>query len=77
MKTVKRMALFSAVSAMSLAACGDTDKKTKSDDKTNSPSAFTSTYEALPNESILITNAHIFDGLGGEIESGSLIIGRL
>jgi len=68
------MALFSAVSAMSLAACGDTDKKTKSDDKTNSPSAFTSTYEVLPSESILITNAHIFDGLGGEIESGSLII---
>ena len=62
-----------AVIGISLAACGDEPAKTgeASGDKS---AAFASTYAPLPSETILITNAHILTGDGGEIESGSVLI---
>jgi imidazolonepropionase-like amidohydrolase len=38
------------------------------------PNPFPSTYKPLPSEDVLIRNAHIFDGKGGEIQSGAVLI---
>ena len=79
MKTALKMTLLGAV-AISLAACGDDTaaKKDKADNGDKAP-AFASTYQPLPSETTLITNAKIYDGVGGYIENGSILIanGRL
>ncbi len=68
-----RMALLGATSLALLAACGDkTDPKT--DDTADKGAAFASTYMPQPSETTLITNAHIIDGTGAEIENGSILI---
>lgn len=71
------LALLGAVSAAALAGCGDNSGETKTKNVKSggdSGPAFVSTYEPLPSETTLITNAHIIDGLGGEIENGNLLI---
>jgi imidazolonepropionase-like amidohydrolase len=35
---------------------------------------YPSTYKAMPSEDVLIRNATVFDGLGGEIKNGALLI---
>jgi len=74
-KTMKniRLSLLAAASMAFLSACGngtETDTKT---DTSNLP-AFASTYSPQPSETTLITNAHIIDGTGQEIENASLLI---
>ena len=71
------LALTSAVSMLSLAACDDfpnfkTDNANKSGAETSI--AFASTYEPFASETTLIHSAHIFDGLGGEIEDGYVLM---
>ena len=67
------MTLLGAV-VVGLAACGD-ETKTNNDSETSEKiAAFASTYNPLPSETILITNAHIIDGMGAEIENGSILI---
>jgi len=73
-KTMKniRLSLLAAASMAFLSACEngtETDTKT---DTSNLP-AFASTYSPQPSETTLITNAHIIDGTGQEIENASLI----
>ncbi|MGJ8564861.1 MAG: amidohydrolase [Alphaproteobacteria bacterium] len=74
MKIRTGVALLGAVSLIALAGCGD--KKTKTDDTkaAEAAPAFASTYAPLPSSTTLITNAHIIDGLGGEIESGNILV---
>ena len=74
MKIRTGVALLGAVSLIALAGCGD--KKTKTDDTkaAEAAPAFASTYAPLPSSTTLITNAHIIDGLGGEIEGGNILV---
>ncbi len=58
---------------LALASCGGEDNKTDADDGTKAV-AFASTYTPAPSGTTLITNAHIIDGIGGEIENGSILI---
>ena len=75
MKTKTWLALLGAVSVVALAGCGDKSDK-KADDKKDGEAsvAFASTYAPLPSDTTLITNAHIIDGVGGEIDGGNLLI---
>jgi len=68
----QKITLLSISSALVLAACGDQNKDAAKD--SDNPAAFASTYVPLPSETTLITNAHIFDGLGGEFTKGSVLI---
>ncbi len=63
----------SLASALLLGGC---ENKTDIESKNNNDhtAAFASTYTPLPSETTFITNAHIFDGLGGEIQSGAILI---
>lgn len=72
MKTSLKSALLCAVLA-GLTACNEatTDTSTTKDDK---GPAFASTYQPMPSETTLITNARIYDGLGSEIENGAILI---
>ena len=72
-KYIKPALLLSAAFALtSLAACGD---KPKDDaDNTEATIAFASTYKPAESGTVYITNAHILDGIGGEFESGNLLI---
>ena len=76
MKTKAWLALLGAVSVVALAGCGDKKGETKSNETkaAEAGSAFLSTYKPLPSETVLITNAHIIDGLGGEIENGHILL---
>jgi imidazolonepropionase-like amidohydrolase len=38
------------------------------------PDPYPSTYKPLPNDDVLIRNATVFDGLGGEIKGGAVLI---
>ena len=58
-----------------LAACSATDSEDAKE--TNSfilPTAFPSTYEPLPSETVLITNAVIIDGTGEASEANSILL---
>ena len=72
--TLRKIALLSAA-ALALASCGggDKDKNTKSNDADKAV-AFAATYNPMPSDATFITNAHIIDGAGGEIENGSILI---
>ncbi|WP_371398203.1 amidohydrolase [Fretibacter rubidus] len=74
MKTTLKLTLLGAV-IVGLAACGNetTTKKDNDSDADKAP-AFASTYQPLPSETTLITNARIYDGIGGFIENGSVLI---
>lgn len=67
------MTLLGAV-AVSLAACGDETNINSNTDGGEKVAAFASTYSPLPSETTLITNAHIIDGMGAEIENGSILV---
>lgn len=70
-----KMALISAVSILAVSACNSQEKSKSADSDTEaSAPAFASTYKPLPSETILITNARIYDGLGGEIDNGSILV---
>jgi len=67
------LALTSAMSLLGLTACDDFAKSNseKADiGDSESIVAFASTYEPFESETTLIENAHVFDGLGGEILNG-------
>ncbi|WP_026940654.1 amidohydrolase [Hellea balneolensis] len=68
-----RMALLGATSFALLAACGDKTETTTQTKEEKGP-AFASTYTPQPSETTLITNAHIIDGTGRDIESGSILL---
>lgn len=74
MKIRTGMALLSAVSLLALAGCGDDKTKADETKPVEAVPAFASTYAPLPSTTTLITNAHIIDGLGGEIESGNILV---
>lgn len=68
------MALLGAV-AVGLAACGGDTSDTKDTDAASKNAVpFPSTYNPLPSETTLITNAKIYDGIGGFIDGGSILI---
>ena len=76
MKKMKLLALTSAF-VLALAGCNETGEDKKSLDgeaKGDSKTAFASTYEPFPSQSILITNAHIIQGNGEAIENGSVLV---
>lgn len=74
MKNLMKFALLGAAAA-ALAGCGGDSKDSETTTgQSDSSTAFASTYQPLPSETTLITNAHIIDGAGGEIESGSILI---
>ena len=68
--------LLSAGAAVALAACGAGDPSETSDSERVSidPNPFPSTYEPYPSEPTLIQNATVFDGLGGVIEGGDVLM---
>lgn len=61
-----------ALTACTLSACEDKPATDTSTTKTEA--AFASTYTPRPSEAVYITNAHILDGIGGEFETGNLLI---
>lgn len=68
-------ACLGAASLLALAGCGDTDTASDSEAKTpTTHMAFPSTYVPLPSQTTLITNARIYDGLGGQIDNGSVLM---
>jgi imidazolonepropionase-like amidohydrolase len=74
MKNLLKTTLIAGCAAFALTACSN-DSSTQQDQDKSSDSlipntAFASTYEPMPSDDFVITNAHIFDGIGGEIESG-------
>ncbi len=63
-----------ASAAIALSACND-DGKPKTDESSESGGvAFASTYVPQPSKTTLISNANIYDGIGGEIRGGSVLI---
>jgi len=70
------LTLTSALSLLSFTACDDfpNSKTDKADNDSEKAIAFASTYESFSSGTTLIENAHIFDGLGGEIQSGYVLI---
>jgi len=61
--------------ALALAACDTSDtSEVDNGEKTNDSVAFASTYAPLPSRTTLITNANIYDGLGGEITGGYVLM---
>jgi imidazolonepropionase-like amidohydrolase len=77
--------VFSAFAAAALAAlaagCATTDKPTVAEPATPSSAKiaydanpYPSTYKPLPATDMLIRNATVFDGLGGKIENGSVLV---
>ncbi len=74
MRNKKWLALLGAASVAILAACTDTQSGDKDKSADVVEPAFASTYEPMPSETTLITNAHIIDGLGGEMESANILI---
>jgi len=72
-KYTKTALLLSAALALtSLCACED--KANGNTDSTETPIAYASTYKPAESGSTLIFNAHIFDGIGGEITNGALLL---
>ena len=71
-KSLKTTLMFGAT-ALSMCALSACDDKAVSE-KTDTKAAFASTYTPRASESLYITNAHILDGIGGEFETGSLLI---
>jgi imidazolonepropionase-like amidohydrolase len=74
MKNLMKFALLSAAAAVLAGGGGEENDKDTKTEKTDKSAAFASTYQPLPSEATFITNAHIIDGAGGEIESGSILI---
>lgn len=74
MKTFKLSALLLSTAALALTACGDKDQSTANSDKEAGVAAFASTYTPQPSETTLISNANIYDGIGGEIMGGNILI---
>ncbi|MGD2133693.1 MAG: amidohydrolase, partial [Maricaulaceae bacterium] len=68
---IARTASAAALAAGLLAACdaGEPVELISYD-----PDPYPSTYEPLPSETTAIVNAHILDGVGGEIDNGVLVI---
>lgn len=60
-------------SALMLSAC-DSDSKTDAEAAAADGPAFASTYVPADSKTTLITNANIYDGLGGEILGGSILV---
>ena len=75
MKNMKTL-LLSAGAAVMLAACGSGGPSASSDGERVSidPNPFPSTYEPYPSEPTIIQNATVFDGLGGVIEGGDVLM---
>lgn len=66
-----------ALSALSLAACGDnagSADKARSDAAGFDKNPYPSTYTPRASETVLISNATILDGVGGLIENGSILL---
>ena len=63
-----------AVSAALLTACTATESNEGDTAGFELPSAFPSTYEPLPSESMLLTNAVIIDGTGEATDATSLLV---
>jgi len=71
--TRERLALlFLPVFALAMAGC-DAVKEDQSGEAETSD-AFASTYQPMPSEPVLITNATIYTGTGEKIENGSLLM---
>ena len=72
MKNLIKTSLIVSCAALALVACSDKskDSKAKTDGSLIPNTAFASTYTPQPSEDFVITNALIFDGLGGEIQNG-------
>ncbi len=62
-----------AALGLSLAAC-DGKPESEGETKSDGAVAFASTYQALPSEKTVITNARIIVGDGTEIETGSVVL---
>jgi len=72
--TFHKIALISAA-ALALTSCGSENTESNTNKEANKKDvAFASTYQPLPSETMLIKNAFIIDGAGGEIEKGSILI---
>lgn len=68
------LALIGVLSAL-LIGCGGEQAPDTDDSKADaSAEAYASTYEPMPSESTLITNATIYTGTGEKIENGQLLI---
>ena len=73
-----KSAILAAGLAVSLAACGGGSSDEVSGDDAEKISInkdpFPSTYTAYPSETVLITGATVFDGVGGEIQNGDVLL---
>ncbi len=77
MKNILKTTLIISYAALALAACSsDSDSKSeaKSDGSLIPNTAFASTYEPLASDDFVITNAEIYDGIGGQIPNGFIHI---
>jgi len=71
-KAMKKIRL-TLLAALSLTACTN-DANTNTQEDISKVPAFASTYSPQASETTLITNAHIIDGTGQEIENANLLI---
>lgn len=74
--TLKRFAIAALfiVTVSTLTACGDDSKKEQAPLVEINKNPFPSTYKPLPPQTVLITNVTILDGVGGQIDGGSIFI---
>jgi len=73
MKNFISHSLIASCAALALLACSNDSSDNKSNGSSDGlipNTAFASTYEPASSENFVITNAQIFNGIGGEIESG-------
>ncbi|WP_416305162.1 amidohydrolase [Neptunicella sp. SCSIO 80796] len=73
LKPLALAALF-VVTAGTLTACGDEPDKDQAPLVEIDKNPFPSTYQPLPAQTALITNVTILDGIGGQIDNGSIFI---
>jgi imidazolonepropionase-like amidohydrolase len=69
-----RSAPLAAISALLLLGCGETESNGPVDVVAYNPDPYPSTYAPLPSVPTAIVNAHILDGVGGEIESAAIVL---
>ena len=78
MKNLIKPSLIASCAALALMACSNDDTKNDTSNTSGDGlipnTAFASTYKPAASENFIITNAHIFDGKGGEIENGFIRI---
>lgn len=70
-----RLAVMAVCLAVGMTACSKTEEKTDNGERVSiDTNPFPSTYKPYPSDAVLIQNATVYDGVGGIIENGDVLL---